>query len=192
MNDQKKSLDLLGLFKFSVTTFFFITVIVMVLKNAVAVNSIGMILTTSLTSLLALVGLKNEFENVQTTNKKVSSRFTFSEKVKVSAIFTIAAIATYLLAVHLDINTFFSGSIITLLMVYLIPAPFDIFQGTVYTGTFAGMVSNQFIPSWSLALLFGFIASLMFLFFQPSYPATGGSCRLKCLYDFHDFCLSVF
>lgn len=179
MRDKLESLDKIGLFKFGVTTFFFVAFIRRTFESAFQLNSLGMVISISLVSLLALAGLKNEFYNVQAHNKAWAKQFSTSEEIKVILTYTSASFATYLLAFLFNLNVSFAASIVVLSMVYLIPEPFTIFQATVYTGTFTGMVTNQFISNWGLALLLGLVGSLFFLYFQPSFRATGGRAGLN-------------
>lgn len=179
LDDKAKSLDMVGLFKFGVTTFFFVDFIRRTFKSALELDSWGMIVSISLVSLFALIGLKNEFHNVQLHNKAWAKQFSTGEEIKVILTFTFASIATYVIAFLFNLNVSLAASIVVLSMVFLIPEPFTSFQGTVYTGTFTGMVSNQFISNWYLAFLLGFVGSLVFLYFQPSFRATGGRAGLN-------------
>lgn len=63
-------------------------------------------------------------------------------------------------------------------MVYLLPGRLRNFQITVYAGTIAGMISNQFISEWPLVLLFSFAVSVIYIFFDSSYHMTGGRAGL--------------
>lgn len=179
MRDVNKSLDKLGIFKFGITTLIFIDFIRRSFESAIALNSIGMMISIGVVSILALGGFKNEFASVQIHNRPRADQFSTSEEFKIIAAYTFASIATYLSATVFNINATFTASIVVLLMVFFIGNPFTIFQGAVYTGTFTGMVSEQFISTWFLALLFSFAGSLLFLFFQPSYRATGGRAGLN-------------
>lgn len=179
MDKQEKSLDMVGLFKFGVTTLFFIDFIRRTFESAVSLNSIGMIVSVSFVSLFALVGLKNEFYSVQLHNKPWAKQFSKSKKIKVVLTYTFASFVTYMIAVLLNINITFAASLVVLSMLSFKPESFTSFQGTVYTGTFTGMVSDQFISSWPLALLFALAGSLVYLYFQPSYRALGGRAGLN-------------
>lgn len=179
MRDKVESLDWIGLFKFGVTTMFFVDFIWKTFESAFDLDSLGMIISISLVSLLALVGLINEFYSVQLHNKAWAKQFQFGEEIKIIVAFTFASFATYLMAFLFNLSVSLAASIVVLSMVFLIPTPFAIFQATVYTGTFTGMVTNQFISHWSLALLLGFVGSLFFLYFQPSFRATGGRAGLN-------------
>lgn len=179
MRNKDHTIDIIGLFKFTVTTLFFIDFIRRTFESAVSFNSIIMIIAISFVSLLALIGLKNEFQNVQVHNKARAKLFSTTEEIKIIITYTFASFATYMIAVLFNINITFAASIVVLSMLFLKPKSFPIFQGTVYTGTFTGMVSEQFISSWPLALLFGIAGSLLFLYFQPSYRATGGRAGLN-------------
>lgn len=179
MRVKEKSLDRIGLFKFIVTTLFFADFIRRTFESAISLNSTGMIIATALVSLLALIGFKSEFDSVQLHNKTWARQFAADEKVKIIITYTFASFATYMIAVLLSINITFAASLVVLTMIFLISDPYPAFKGTVYTGTFTGMVSNQFIANWPLALLFGIVGSLFYLFFQPSYRVTGGRAGLN-------------
>lgn len=179
MRDKVESLDWIGLFKFGVTALFFVDFIWKTYESAFNFDSMGMIISISLVSLLALVGLRNEFYSVQLHNKAWAKQFKTGEEIKIILAFTFASFATYLSAYIFNLNVSLAASIVVLSMVFLIPEPFAIFQATVYTGTFTGMVTNQFISNWGLALLLGFVGSLFFLYFQPSFRATGGRAGLN-------------
>lgn len=179
MREKFETLDKIGLFKFGVTTFFFIAFIQRTFESAFELDSLGMVISISVVSLLALVGLKNEFDSVQVHNKAWAKQFSTNEEIKIVLAFTFASFATYLLANSLNLSVSLAASIVVLTMVFLIPERFPIFQATVYTGTITGMVNNQFISNWILALLLGFVGSLFFLYFQPSYRATGGRAGLN-------------
>lgn len=179
MWNKVKSLDITGVFKFGVTTIVFIDFIRRTFVSAFEFDSLGMIFSISLVSLLALVGLKNEFNSVQVHNEAWAKGFTIGKEIKVILTYTFASFATYLIAALLNLNVSFAASIVVLAMLFLVPEPFASFQGTVYTGTFTGMITNQFISNWFLALLLGLIGSLIYLYFQPSYRATGGRAGLN-------------
>lgn len=179
MRDKQKNLDRIGLFKFLVTTFFFIDFIRRTFESAINFGSLPMIISISLVSFLSLFGLKNEFHDIQLYNKAWGKQFSSGEEIKIILAFIVASFATYLIANLLNLNVSFAASIVVLSMILLIPEPFASFQGAVYTGTFTGMVNNQFISNWGLALLLGFVGSLLFIFFQPSYRATGGRAGLN-------------
>lgn len=179
MDYKKKSLDKLALIKYGITTLFFIDLIRRLFESAIEFNSIGMIISIIVVSLLALGGFKNEFDDVQLYNKPRADHFSTKDEFKIIITYTFASFATYLGASFFDVNVTLAASIVVLAMVYFIHEPFTDFQGTVYTGTFTGMVSNQFIVNWRLALLLGLFGSILFLFFQPSYKATGGRAGLN-------------
>ncbi len=178
MSDKIKSFDLLGLIKFLTTVFVFIHFIVITFSNAWSVESTGMIISVIVLFLLSLVGLLNEYRDVQQYNHRIGEMFSLKEKAEILFIFTLAAFLTYLVQVVFSQSSTFAASVISLFMVYLIPQRFDIFEITVYTGTIAGMAGTQFISSWPLALAFGLIAGIFYLIFQPSYRATGGRAGL--------------
>lgn len=179
MRKEERSLDIVGLFKFGVTTLFFIDFIKRTFESAVLFNSMGMIISVSLVSLFALIGFKNEFHNVQRHNKALAKQFTTNEEIKVILTYTFASFTTYMIAVLFNIHITFAASLVVLSMLFFKPKSIPAFQATVYTGTFTGMVSNQFIPNWPLALLFGLAGSLFYLYFQPSYRAMGGRAGLN-------------
>lgn len=178
MLNKKKSLDLLGLFKFSATVFFILHFFYITFKNAFQLELISMMITIIVIFLFSLVGLINEFRDVQKYNRDAAIQFPLKEKIEIIFIFTLASFLTYLVQAVFNQNSIFAASVISLLMVYLIPQTFDIFEITVYTGTIAGMAGTEFISSWPLALAFGFVSSMFYLFFQPSYRATGGRAGL--------------
>lgn len=178
MRDKMKSFDLLGLFKFSITILFFLHYMIISFQNALALNSTPMILSLIVLSVLSLVGLTNEFSDVQIYDHDTSNRFPTEDKIKIIFFLTLASFLTYLVQAIFNQNSLFAGSLIALLMVYLIPKTFESFEITVYTGTIAGMAGTQFISNWQLALGFGFLSSIFYLFFQPSYRATGGRAGL--------------
>lgn len=179
MRDKLDSLDKVGIFKFGVTTFFFVDFIRRTFESAVSLDSRGMIVSISFVALFALIGLKNEFQSVQIYNKALAKQFSTGDEIKIILTYTFASFVTYMIAVLFNINVTFAASLVVLSMLFFKPKSFEIFQGTVYTGTFTGMVSNQFISSWPLALLFGLVGSLFYLYFQPSYRATGGRAGLN-------------
>lgn len=178
MSDKMKSFDLLGLVKFLTTVFVFIHFIVITFSNAWSLESTGMIISVIVLFLLSLVGLINEYRDVQMYNREAAIQYPFQEKMEILFIFTLAAFLTYLVQVVFNQSSTFAASVISLLMVYLIPQRFDIFEITVYTGTIAGMAGTQFISTWPLALAFGLLAGIFYLIFQPSYRATGGRAGL--------------
>lgn len=180
LNKLKSSkLDKTGVFKFAVTTFFFIDFIRRSFESAVSIGAPGMITSISVVSLFALIGLKNEFQSVQIHNKAWAKQFSTGEEIKIIFTYTFVSFTTYMIAVLFDINVTFAASVVVLAMLFIKPNSFPTYQGTVYTGSFTGMVSNQFISSWQLALLFGIAGSLVYLYFQPSYRATGGRAGLN-------------
>lgn len=178
MRDKMKSLDLLGLFKFSITILFLLHYMMISFENALALNSTTMILSFVVLFVLSLVGITNEFRDVQIHDYDISNQFPMNDKIKIIFFLTMASFLTYLVQAIFNQNSLFAGSIVALLMVYLIPQTFDSFEITVYTGTIAGMAGTQFISNWQLALGFGFLSSIFYLFLQPSYRATGGRAGL--------------
>ncbi len=178
MKKNIKPMDIWGLVKFSITVFFFIHYITITFRNAMALDSIGMMVSVGVLFLLALVGLINEYRDVQLYNQTLSTQYSTKENLEIFIVFVLAGILTYLTAVIFDKNTIFAASVISLLMVYLIPERFPSFEITVYTGTISGMVGSQFIKSWPLALLFAVMAGTFYLLFQPSYRSTGGRAGL--------------
>lgn len=179
MNDKEKSLDMVGLFKFGVTTLFFLDFIKRTFKSAISLNSTGMILSITLVSILALFGLKNEFYSVQKNNKSLAKQYSTMDEIKVILTYTFASFTTYMIAVLFNLHVTFAASLVVLGMLFFKPKSFPAFPATVYTGTFTGMVSDQFIPNWPLAFLFGLVGSLFYLYFQPSYRAMGGRAGLN-------------
>lgn len=179
MLDKLKTSDKIGLFKYVVTTFFFIDFIRRTFESAISFNSLGMIVSISIVSLFALIGLRNEYHSVQLYNKAWAKQFSTGEELKIILTYTFVSFTTYMIAVLFHINITFAASLVVLAMLFFKPKSFPSFQGTVYTASFTGMVSEQFIPSWPLALLFGLAGSLFYLYFQPSYRATGGRAGLN-------------
>lgn len=178
MSNKNNSFDLRGLIKFSITVFAVLHFFMITFKNAWSLNSFGVIGTVIILFILTSVGLIKEFQDVQKFNQEATAKYTMKEQREILFIFVLAAFLTFLVQFVLKQNSVFAASVISLLMVYLIPQTFDIFEITVYTGTIAGMVGTQFIDSWPLALLFGVVAGIFYLIFQPSYRATGGRAGL--------------
>lgn len=178
MSNKTNSFDLLGLFKFLTTVFAVLHFFAITFKNAWSLNSSGVFGTVVVLFLLSLVGLIKEFQDVQKFNREASAKYPMKEKMEILFIFVLAVFLTFLVQFIFKQNSIFAASVISLLMVYLIPQTFDIFEITVYTGTIAGMVGTQFISFWPMALLFGLVAGIFYLIFQPSYRATGGRAGL--------------
>ncbi|MDN6731829.1 MAG: hypothetical protein L0L39_06565 [Atopostipes suicloacalis] len=178
MNNKKNSLDYVALFKFLATAFFVFHFVFITFENALMLNSKSMMLSIIVLFLISIIGLIKEFGDVQRHNQKVARQYSILEKIEIISTFAAASFLTYIIQTVFNQNSIFAASAVSLLMVYLIPHTFKIFEITVYTGTITGMAEAEFIHNWPLALAFAFLSGLFYLIFQPSFRATGGRAGL--------------
>lgn len=178
MKLKYKSLDLVALFKFLATAFFVFHFVFISFENALMLDSKSMMLSIVVLSLISVIGLVKEFGDVQKHNKTVARQYTILEKIEIIIVYASASFMTYLAQTVFNQNSILAASVVSLLMVYLIPKTFDIFEITVYTGTITGMAEAEFIHNWPLALTFALLSAMFYLLFQPSFRATGGRAGL--------------
>lgn len=165
-----KSINFYEVFVFSTTLLFLLDFTFTTYRSSLNFESPIWKIAVLIISLLALVGMLHEFHSAQ--KSAISSiTYSFNDVIATIGIISATTVATYYTTLTFDVTSIFSASMICVLCAYLLP---NRFEGSVYSGSVAGMIGAYFTSHWLIALLVGVMTSLAYFLFQPSFRGVGG------------------